>query len=106
VRLLLERAGFRGLEGIKRTGEALYLACARPRGYEDVRTLVSIRAGAEQGRRAVGELRAGVLAKGFSDGLLIAAGALLPDAISEAAGAGATIELWGGAEVTQRLVAQ
>ena len=59
-------AGFGGLEMVKRTGEALYVGASRPRGSNEVRTLVSIRPGAEHGRRAVGELRAGVLAKGFS----------------------------------------
>jgi hypothetical protein len=103
ARLLLERLGFGGLEMVKRTGEALYLAASRPRGGNEVRTLVSVRAGAEQARFAVGELRAGVAAKGFTDGLLVAAGRILPDAVAEAATTGPSVELWDGDHVAGQL---
>jgi hypothetical protein len=103
ARLLLERLGFGGLEMVKRTTEALYLGCSRPRGASDVRTLVSIRAGVEQGRRAVGELRAGVQAKGLFDGLLVAAGKILPEATTEAGTQGPTVELWDGEHVAEKL---
>lgn len=104
ARLSLERLEFGGLETVKRTAEALYIAVARPRGSAEVRTLVSIRPGAEQGRRAVGELRVGVSAKGFADGLLMAAGRLLPEAAAEAGTAGPPVELWDGDHLAALLV--
>jgi hypothetical protein len=104
ARMLLERLGFAGLETIKRTSEALYVSVARPRGAGEVRTLVAIRGGGEQGRRAVGELRAGVMAKSMADGLLVAAGRLLPDAAQEAGTAGPPVELWDGDHVAAHLI--
>ena len=99
AKLLLERLGYGGLETVKRTTEGLYLAVSQPRSGPEARTLVSIRSGAEQGRRAVGELRAGVLAKAMSDGLLVTAGRLLPEATQEAGTAGPPVELWDGEHV-------
>jgi hypothetical protein len=99
AKLLLERLGYGGLETVKRTTEGLYLAVSQPRSGPEARTLVSIRAGAEQGRRAVGELRAGVQAKAMSDGLLVTSGRLLPDASQEAGTAGPPVELWDGEHV-------
>ena len=99
AKLLLERLGFGGLETVKRTTEGLYLAVSRPRSGAEARTLVSIRAGAEQGRRAVGELRAGVQAKAMTEGLLITSGRLLPDAAQEVGTAGPPVELWDGEKV-------
>ena len=104
AKLLLERLGFGGLETVKRTTEGLYLAVSRPRSGPEARTLVSIRAGAEQGRRAVGELRAGVQAKAMTEGLLVTCGRLLPDAAQEAGTAGPPVELWDGEHVAGDLL--
>src|SRR5262249_55324512 len=103
-KLLLERLGFGGLETVKRTTEALYVAASRPRAGAEARTLVSIRAGAEQGRRAVGELRGGVGAKGLSDGLLVSAGRLLREASAEAGTAGPPVELWDADHVAGQMI--
>src|SRR5262249_51216354 len=94
AKLLLERLGLGGLRTVKRADEGLFVAASRPRSGAEARTLVSIRAGAEQGRRAVGELRAGVAAKAMSDGLLLTAGRLLPEASQEVGTAGPPVELW------------
>jgi hypothetical protein len=104
ARLLLERLGWTHLETVKRTTEALYLGAARPHGAGDARTLVGLRPGPEQGRRAVGELRAGVQAKGFADGLLVAAGRFSADAVAEVGTQGAAVELWDGDHLTTHLV--
>jgi hypothetical protein len=72
ARLLLERQGYTELERVKRVDNTTYLAARRKRGGIVTRVLVGVRAGGDEGgRRAVGELRAGVQAKQLDEGLLL-----------------------------------
>jgi hypothetical protein len=71
-----------------------------------VRTLVSVRAdGGPAELAAVGELRAGVEARGFADGLLLAAGRLGPDAARELEASGPPITVVCAAELAADLAA-
>jgi hypothetical protein len=61
-----------------------YYGGQRQLGVATLKTLVAMRPGEnELGRRAVGELRAGLQAKGFDEGILLAAGRLNGEAMTE-----------------------
>src|SRR5262249_34093151 len=84
LRMLLERMGLSALELVRRGEGVAYVGAARAAGIETKRVLVSIRPGdAPIDRRAVGELRAGLKARGFTEGWLLAAGSLSSDGRSE-----------------------
>jgi restriction endonuclease Mrr len=68
-----------------------------------MRTLVALRPGeVEISRRAVGELRAGLAAKGFDEGLLLAGGSPNAEALAELKNGGVT--LYDGAALAQLLL--
>jgi hypothetical protein len=97
ARLLLERLGVQRLEPVKRGEGVAYLGGERTRGGRKVRVLVAVRPGeGELARRAVGELRAGLKARGFDEGLLLAAGRAGAEALAELAGGGGLVELHDG----------
>jgi hypothetical protein len=89
ARLYLERAGYRDVERVKRTGETTYLTATRPAGGRTAKVLIGVRGGGgEVGRNAVGELRAGVEAKAVDEGLLLAAGRMGAEGARELAAGG------------------
>src|SRR5262249_57062614 len=84
VHAYLSRTGATDIERVKRTDDTTYLVASRG----GVRWLVGARAGGgEVGRRSVGELRAGIVAKGTDAGLLLAPAPLGGEAAAAAAGA-------------------
>jgi hypothetical protein len=84
ARVLLQREGFGPATFVKRIEQTIYIEALRGRGSRPSRVLVALRAGGTTaGRRAVGELRAGVVKRGQDEGLLMLAGRLAEDAISE-----------------------
>jgi HB1, ASXL, restriction endonuclease HTH domain/Restriction endonuclease len=101
ARLHLERAGFRDIERVKRTGDTSYLIATHARGKH----LVGARTGgADVGRYSVGELRAGVEAKGVAFGLLLAAGPLGSDGARELVAPGPTVHALVGDDFAEALV--
>jgi len=102
ARLYLERADLRDVERVKRAGETTYLGATRRDGKK---ILVGVRTGGgEVGRHSVGELRAGVEAKGCAEGLLLAAGRLGPEGIRELAAAGPPVTALVGDDLADALV--
>ena len=84
VRVLLDRQGFAAVELVKRGDSVTYLGGTRARGVQKLKALIAIRSGeGELRRRAVGELRAGLKARGFDEGVLFAAGRAGGEAITE-----------------------
>jgi len=83
-RALLDKLGVTGVELVRRGDGVAYWGGQRQAGVATVKTLVGMRPGDQElGRRAVGELRAGLSAKGFDEGLLLAAGRLNAEALGE-----------------------
>jgi len=81
-----------------------YWGGARAAGVTSMRTLVALRPGeGEINRRAVGELRAGLAAKGFDEGLLLAGGTPNAEALAELKN-GAGVTLYDGAALAQLLL--
>jgi hypothetical protein len=84
LRALCDKLGIAGLELVRRGDGVAYYGGQRTRGLGTVKVLVAIRPGeAEINRRAVGELRAGLAAKGCDEGLLFAGGRPAPEALAE-----------------------
>jgi hypothetical protein len=72
-----------------------------------VRLLIAVRAGAQDGGRdAVGELRAGVVAKSLDEGLLLAPARLHAAGLAELDAAGPTITAYTGELFAEELVAR
>jgi hypothetical protein len=91
-RALVERLGVTQLELVRRGDGVVYYGGQRVLGSGSLRVLIALRAGeAEVNRRAVGELRAGLQAKGYDQGILLAAGRAGDEALAELkAGPGVT----------------
>ncbi len=101
-RLLLERMGLVRVELVKRGEGVAYHGGERLRGGHKLRVLIALRPGEGQiGRRAVGELRAGLKARQFDEGLLLSAGRGGSDVEAELAAGAGTIELYDGEGITQ-----
>ena len=97
ARVLLQREGFGPATFVKRVEGTIYLEALRGRGLRPSRCLIALRPGAAAaGRRAVGELRAGIRARNQDEGLLILAGRLADDAIAEWKQSGAPVEVVDG----------
>ncbi len=91
-RTLADKLGITGLELLRRGEGVTYWGGTRAAGVGTVRTLVAFRAGeGELNRRAVGELRAGLAAKGYDEGLLLAAGRPNAEALAELKQGGVTL---------------
>jgi hypothetical protein len=97
ARLFIERGGARGVERVKRVDATAYLAASLRRGALRKSVLVAVRAGGDEaGRRAVGELRAGVVTKQLHEGWLLTAGHLSAEAERELAAPGPPLHVLDG----------
>ena len=84
ARVLLQREGFGPATFVKRVEGTIYLEALRGRGARPSRCLIALRSGnGAAGRRAIGELRAGIRARNQDEGVLLLAGRLAEDAIAE-----------------------
>jgi hypothetical protein len=84
ARVLLQREGFGPATFVKRVDGTIYVEALRGRGARSSRCLVAFKFGpGSAGRRAIGELREGIRARGQDEGLLMLAGRLADDAIGE-----------------------
>ena len=84
ARVLLQREGFGPATFVKRVEGTIYVEALRGRGPRSSRCLVGLQVrGGSGGRRAIGELRAGIRARQQDEGLLMLAGRLAEDAIAE-----------------------
>jgi len=105
ARVLLQREGFGPATFIKRVEGTIYLESLRGRGFRPSRCLIALRPGAAAaGRRAVGELRAGIRARNQDEGLIMLAGRLADDAVAEWKQAGAPVEVVDGPAMAETCV--
>ncbi len=90
---LLDKLGFSGVELVRRGDGVAYYGGQKALGVATVKTLIAMRPGeAEIHRRAVGELRAGLAARGYDEGLLLAGGRAAAEGLAELkAGAGVVV---------------
>jgi hypothetical protein len=103
-RALLDKLGLQSVELVRRGDGVAYYGGQRQAGVGMVRTLVAMRPGeAEIGRYAVGELRAGLAARGFDEGLLLGGGRASPEALAELK-AGGALTVHDGASLAALLV--
>src|SRR5262249_55606121 len=80
---LLEALGLESIELVRRGEGVCYLGGTRQVGAVRLRMLIALRPGEpEVGRRAVGELRAGLAAKGYDQGLLLSPSRLADDGVT------------------------
>jgi hypothetical protein len=104
-RVLLQREGFGPATFVKRVEGTIYLEAMRGRGSRPSKCLIGLKFGAGSGgRRAIGELRAGIRARGQDEGLLMLAGRLADDAFSEWKQAGPPIEIADGAAMAETCI--
>jgi hypothetical protein len=105
ARVLLQREGFGPTTFVKRVEGTIYVEALRGRGSRPSRCLVGLRAGGTAaGRRAIGELRAGIRARNQDEGLLLLAGRLADDAIAEWKQPGAPLEIADGQAVVETCI--
>jgi hypothetical protein len=105
ARVLLQREGFGPATFVKRVEGTVYVEALRGRGTRPSRCLVALRpGGTSAGRRSIGELRAGVRARGQEEGVLLLAGRLAEDAISEWKQAGCPVEIADGPALAETCV--
>ena len=84
ARVLLQREGFGPATFVKRVDGTIYVEALRGRGSRSSRCLVAFKFGSgSAGRRAIGELREGIRARGQDEGLLMLAGRVADDGITE-----------------------
>jgi hypothetical protein len=101
VRTLVEKLGVDKLELVRHGDGVVYWGGERRCGITVVKILLALRAGeGEIDRRAVGELRAGVVARGFGEGWLFAGGNAHAEALNELA-AGSGVIVYDGAASAQ-----
>ncbi len=97
ARVLLQREGFGPATFVKRVEGTVYVEASRGRGFKPSRCLIGLRgSNSAAGRRSVGELRAGVRARGLDEGVLLLAGRLAEDGISEWKQPGPPVEVVDG----------
>ena len=105
ARVLLQREGFGPATFVKRVEGTIYIEALRGRGSRPSKALIALRAGGSSaGRRAIGELRAGIRARSQEEGLLMLAGRLDNDAISEWKQDGQPIEIADGQAMAETCV--
>jgi hypothetical protein len=105
TRVLLQREGFGPATFVKRVEGTIYVEALRGRGFRPSRCLIALRPGmTAAGRRALGELRAGIRARNQDEGLLLLAGRLADDAISEWKQPGQPIEVVDGPAMAETCV--
>jgi hypothetical protein len=97
ARVLLQREGFGPATFVKRVEGTVYVEALRGRGARPSKTLIALRSGGgTAGRRAIGELRAGIRMRNQDEGLLMLGGRLGEDAIGEWKQDGRPIEIADG----------
>jgi len=105
ARVLLQREGFGPATFVKRVESTIYLEALRGRGFRPSRCLIALRSGtAAAGRRALGELRAGIRARNQDEGVLVLAGRLADDAVAEWKQSGAPVEVVDGPAMAETCV--
>ncbi len=105
ARVLLQREGFGPATFVKRVEGTIYVEALRGRGFRPSKCLVALRPGVTAaGRRALGELRAGIRARNQDEGVLLLAGRLADDAISEWKQPGQPIEVVDGPAMAETCV--
>jgi hypothetical protein len=105
ARVLLQREGFGPATFVKRVEGTIYVEALRGRGFRPSRCLIALRPGiTAAGRRALGELRAGIRARNQDEGILLLAGRLADDAISEWKQPGQPIEVADGPAMAETCV--
>ncbi|HEX7508402.1 MAG TPA: HTH domain-containing protein [Polyangia bacterium] len=105
ARVLLQREGFGPATFVKRVEGTIYVEALRGRGFRPSRCLVALRPGVTAaGRRALGELRAGIRARNQDEGLLLFAGRLADEAIAEWKQPGQPIEVVDGPAMAETCV--
>jgi hypothetical protein len=105
ARVVLQREGFGPATFVKRVEGTIYVEALRGRGFRPSRCLIALRPGVSAaGRRALGELRAGVRARNQDEGLLLLAGRLADDAINEWKQPGQPVEIVDGPALAETCV--
>jgi hypothetical protein len=105
ARVLLQREGFGPATFVKRVEGTIYVEALRGRGSRPSKALVALRGGGSSaGRRAIGELRAGIRARNQEEGLLMLGGRLADDAIAEWKMEGQPIEIADGQAMAETCV--
>ena len=105
ARVLLQREGFGPTTFVKRVEGTIYVEALRGRGSRPSKCLIALRPGASPaGRRAIGELRAGIRARNQDEGLLLMAGRLAEDGIAEWKQAGVPLEIADGQAMAETCV--
>ena len=105
ARVLLQREGFGPTTFVKRVDGTIYVEALRGRGSRPAKCLIALRPGAAAaGRRAIGELRAGIWARNHDEGVLMLAGRLGEDGISEWKQPGPPLEIADGSALAETCV--
>jgi hypothetical protein len=105
ARVILQREGFGPATFVKRVEGTIYVEALRGRGTRPSRCLVGLRPGATSaGRRAIGELRAGIRARNQDEGVLLLGGRLAEDAIAEWKQPGPPVEIADGQAVAETCI--
>jgi hypothetical protein len=105
ARVVLQREGFGPATFVKRVDGTIYVEALRGRGFRPSKCLVALRPGAAAaGRRALGELRAGIRARNQDEGLLLLAGRLADDAVAEWKQSGQQVEVVDGPALAETCV--
>jgi HB1, ASXL, restriction endonuclease HTH domain/Restriction endonuclease len=105
TRVLLQREGFGPATFVKRVEGTVYVEALRGRGARSSRCLIALKFGPSSGgRRAIGELRFGMGARGQDEGLLMLAGRLADDAIAEWKLPGPPIEIADGPALAETCI--
>jgi hypothetical protein len=115
ARVLLQREGFGPATFVKRIEETIYIEALRGRGGRPSKCLIGLRAGGSPaGRRAIGELRAGIekrqqtaASAGIAppeQGLLMLAGSLAEDGIAAWKTPGPPIEIADGPALAETCI--
>jgi HB1, ASXL, restriction endonuclease HTH domain/Restriction endonuclease len=105
ARVLLQREGFGPATFVKRVEGTIYIEALRGRGSRPSKALIALRSGGSSaGRRAIGELRAGIRARSQEEGLLMLAGRLGDEAISEWKQDGQPIEIADGQAMAETCI--
>jgi hypothetical protein len=105
ARVLLQREGFGPATFVKRVEGTIYVEALRGRGPRSSRCLVGFKfGGGSGGRRAIGELRAGIRARRQDEGLLMLAGRLAEDAVGEWKQPGEPIEIADGPALAETCI--
>ncbi len=102
TRVLLQREGFGPATFVKRVEGTIYVEALRGRGARPSRCLIALRSGpSAAGRRAIGELCAGIKARGQDEGLIMLAGRLADDGVAEWKQSGPQVEVADGAALAE-----